>query len=668
MTRILAYFLSILFLVGFFGLDCRTQEYDTAIPYFGAVLFSLWSPRRIDVVVVAVLCLFTTIAGGYFSIDAEQTLPVSMRTVLAERSLSIFALVCVGYVGWQRRGISIRLQQMNELLEKRVDISEKESTEIQQQLSQISLALDQHTVERRKKERGFRETIASYQTLLESLPINVFQKNRKACLIFGNTRYFETLGKQKEECLGKTDFDLFPEELARKYHNDDQAVLRTGTPVELIEEHIRPDGQKIYVQVFKAPIRNTRNKIVGLQGMFWDVTDRIQAEELQKESDARFRSLVASNIIGIFTGTFEGRIVDANDEFLDMVGYTRDEFNQDRLYWRDLTPAEFSQTDQLMESEVVKKGFCRPVEKEYFHKDGRRIPVLVGAVRLDTDKDEVICSVVDITRQKEAELALKVARDAADEANRAKTLFLANISHEIRTPLNAIIGMTELVLQSQVNQQQGEYLGMVHDSGEALLEIINDILDFSKLQAGKLKLEPTEFSLHTKLAEWLRPLSIRGQEKGLEIVCEVAETVPDQVYGDPVCLRQVITNLLGNAIKFTEAGKIAVFVAVASTEGNSLKLHVSVSDTGPGIEPNLQRKIFKEFEQADNTSTRKYGGAGLGLAISLNLVKLMDGEIWVESAKGQGSTFHFTSTWENRSQGNTRVRVPVAVAVAKQTV
>ena len=137
MTRILAYFLSILFLVGFFGLDCRTQEYDTAIPYFGAVLFSLWSPRRIDVVVVSVLCLFTTIAGGYFSIDADQTLPVSMRTVLAERSLSIFALVCVGYVGWQRRGISIRLQQMNELLEKRVDISEKESTEIQQQLSQV---------------------------------------------------------------------------------------------------------------------------------------------------------------------------------------------------------------------------------------------------------------------------------------------------------------------------------------------------------------------------------------------------------------------------------------------------------------------------------------------------------------------------------------------------
>lgn len=655
MIRFYSYLLSLLFLLGFFVFDYYWSLYDPAIPYFGAVLFSLWSPRRQDVIVVSALCLLTTLAGGYVSVGSGQSFSEALQTIFVERSLSIFALVCVAYVGWRRRGISIRLEKMNELLEQRVDLSEKESIEIQEQLNEISSALKLHTVERRKSEREFKETIASYQNLLESLPINVFQKNRKNQLTVGNARYFETLGMKREECIGKTDFDLFPRELAEKYHADDQKVLKTGEPLELIEEHVRADGTKIYVQVFKAPIRNAQGEIIGLQGMFWDVSDRIRAEQSQKEADARFRSLVNSNIIGITTATLDGELLEANDEFLNMLGYTREEFEaQGGLRWDQLTPDEFRPIDDQMEQELIQHGYCKPLEKEYFHKSGRRIPVLVGAVKIDSQKREAICSVVDITPQKEAEKALKMAKDAADEANRSKSLFLANMSHEIRTPLNAIIGLTDLVLRGKLAREQREYLKMVNESGEALLEIISDILDFSKLQAGKVKLEPVEFSLREKIGEIVRPLALKASEKSLQLVTDIASDVPDRLKGDAVCLRQVITNLVNNAIKFTDNGEVVLTVTVSNRQDASVQLHVSVSDTGAGIEKELQERIFREFEQADNTSTRQFGGTGLGLAICSNLVQLMNGEIWVDSEPGQGSTFHFTCQWTVLGPGESR--------------
>lgn len=650
MTRALAYIFSLLFLAAFFCFDLYDKDFDPAIPYFAAVLFALWSPFRADIIVVFLICFVTTMAGGYFSLEEDQTITQSLGRIFVDRSLSIFALVCVTYVAWQRRGISIRLAEMNQMLEERVGISEKEATEIQQKLSLVSSELDQHTVDRRRREKGLRQAIESYQSLIESLPLNVFQKNSDSKFTFANARFFETIGKQKRECLGKTDFDLFPKEQAEKYAADDRLVLASGEPLEDIEEHILGDGKSIYVQVFKAPIRNARKEIIGIQGMFWEVTDRIQAEQRQRETDARFRRLVNSNIIGIFTGLFDGKILDANDEFLELLGYSRDDLRKSELRWDVLTPKEFVHVDQKMESEMIATGFCRPMEKEYFHKDGRRIPVLVGAVRVNNKTNEAICSVVDITNQKEAERALKLAKDAADEANRSKSLFLANMSHEIRTPLNAIIGLTELVLQSKLAREQAEYLKMVKDSGEALLEIINDILDYSKVQAGKLKLEPEQFSLRTKMGEVLRPLSIRAHEKGLSIVLDIAGDVPDKIFGDPICLRQVITNLVSNAVKFTEAGEVVVTVAISDRVEKETVLHIAVSDTGPGISSDLRTKIFHAFEQADNTSTRKFGGTGLGLAICSNLVELLGGEIWVESEIGQGSTFHFTSNWEDRTE------------------
>jgi two-component system sensor histidine kinase/response regulator len=368
-----------------------------------------------------------------------------------------------------------------------------------------------------------------------------------------------------------------------------------------------------------------------------------RSAEALRGSEERFRKLVENSTDALVLVSHAGAILDAGPTIQRVLGYRPAELvgrnGLDLVHPEDLERTRQSLRQAAQDARVPVHHECR-----VRRASGEWISVEACITNLldEPSVGAVVINFRDVSERRRAEEELRSAMVAAEAANRAKSEFLANMSHEIRTPMNGVLGMTDLLLDTPLTLEQRDYASLAKSSADSLLTIIDQILDFSKVEAGKLELEPIEFQPRECVELAIKILALRAREKGLELTSEIGPEVPRQVIGDPSRLRQIITNLVGNAIKFTERGEVVFKAAVGSSTESGVEMHFEIRDTGIGIPANKQKTIFEPFSQADGSTARKFGGTGLGLTICARLVAMMNGRIWVESKVGQGSTFHFT--------------------------
>ncbi|NJN64120.1 MAG: PAS domain S-box protein [Acidobacteria bacterium] len=458
--------------------------------------------------------------------------------------------------------------------------------------------------------------------------------NAEACRIFGTVR---------EEMLGKNPGVLSP---PKQPDGQDSALFATelihaalaGAKQTFPWRHRRFDGTEFDAQITLKPIDIAGKRM--LFGSIKDVSDRIRAEASAHMSEARLRLIAANSSAGITCSNADDVLVFVNPAFAHMLGY-----EPAHLVGRSLATIvevrEFERYRQftgLRERSAISSTY----ESRLIRSDGRVVDVLVQASPLFSqqgDFEGVVAIVTDLTERKRAEHALLRAKEEAEAATRAKSAFLANMSHEIRTPLNAILGMVELLESSPQDESSRECIGAIKQGGQALLSIVGDVLDLSRIESGQLDVRPTRFDPRAILADVLRTLAPSAQREGITVTCTIEPSVPDSIVSDPTLLRQIVVNLLGNAIKFTKEGGIAIDLGLDDGPDGGAKLILSVIDSGSGIAPAMHARVLEPFVQEDVSTTRKHGGAGLGLAIARRLAQALRGRLWLESAPGRGSCF-----------------------------
>jgi two-component system, sensor histidine kinase and response regulator len=489
----------------------------------------------------------------------------------------------------------------------------------------------------REREDVLRER---YRELLDNSSDIVYSHDLQGRFTTLNKAGEQATGYTAEEVIQKSITDLVDPLLWEGTERWLKSVAGGKAPSTYTLEIRAKDGRSVWLEVSTRLILQHGNP-VGVLGFARDVSGRKLAEDALRASEARYRQLFERNLAGVFRSTVEGRLLDCNEAFARIFGYA----SREEVLARTTSDLYFDPKDrELAIARLKQERFLTNCELRLRRQDGASVWALVNETLLGEEGESGLIegTIIDITARKQAEAELHEAKEAAEAANRAKSEFLANMSHEIRTPMNGVIGMTELVLDTELTSEQREYLRMVKASADSLLTIINDILDFSKIEAGKLDLDSIEFNLRQSLNNSVKLLAFRAQQKGLQMISYVQPEVPEVVVGDPGRLRQVLINLVGNAIKFTAEGHVEVRAELDWREQNKVSLHFSVGDTGMGIAAEKQQLIFEAFAQADGSMSRQFGGTGLGLAISFQLVQMMGGRMWVASEVGKGSTFHFT--------------------------
>ena len=514
-------------------------------------------------------------------------------------------------------------------------------------------------IERQNFLKAHQELTLRYERILASAGEGIYGLDLEGQTTFVNPAAARMLGYKPEELIGlsmhptvhhtQADGSPYPRETCPMY-----AAFKDGAIHHIQDEILwRKDGTWFSVEYTSMPIYDEKDQLAGAVVTFKDITERKRMEkaraDLQRAIDQGAEGLALLNP--------KGRYVYINRAHAAMYGYTADELIGQS--WKILySKAQLTYIEETCLPQLHQSGQYHG-ELTGLRKNGNQFPVEISLSLLSSEEGEptgLVCTCRDITERKEADaritqasktleqqnLELAATRDKALAATRSKSEFLATMSHEIRTPLNGIIGMTDLLLDTTLEIDQREMVDTVKKSGEFLLTIINDILDFSKIEAGKLNLEEINFDIRTAVDEVIDILTERAGQKNLELIGLIYATTPQQLRGDPGRIRQILFNLIGNAIKFTQEGEIVVEVSVIETSNIARSLRFAVTDTGIGIAPEVQQSLFDSFTQVDSSTTRKFGGTGLGLAICKRLVSMMQGEIGVISEQGQGSSFWFT--------------------------
>lgn len=499
--------------------------------------------------------------------------------------------------------------------------------------------------ERKNAENELEKRQNYLESVLHNTPNAIVSTDSNGLIMEWNPGAETMFGYKRDDVVGK-DID----NLVTNPNNIEKA--RTFSKKVLSGENVTPqetirykkDGTPVHVIVAGSPI-HVAHKLHGYVAVYTDITQRKRDEEIIQKEAAKFSAMIAGMDEGIIFADNEDNIIEVNDYFLKIIGKRRNDIVGKSLWkWhKDLIEGKVHKHIDSFKSTpfssavVIQRPF-RGIEAIF-----RLQPIY-----RDNQYEGVMLNIIDVTE-------LVKSKEQADAASRAKSEFLANMSHEIRTPMNGIFGMTELALETELNVDQREFLESVKMSADSLMKIINDILDFSKVEAMKLEIDAVPFDFRETFYNILTPFVFQAEKKDLEFVYHISPDVPDNIVGDPGRFRQILTNLVGNSIKFTKKGEIVVSVEMNQESKNKSDFHFKVKDTGLGIPEDKLKNIFNPFAQVDASSTREFGGTGLGLAICSQLVNLMGGKIWVESKLGEGSSFHFTLPLERQKKTEKKI-------------
>lgn len=455
-----------------------------------------------------------------------------------------------------------------------------------------------------------------------------------------------------DEMIGKTDFDIYPKESAEDFTRQDKYVMETGESNLVEDTLVHATKGVIRIETLKSPLYDDKGVLLGVQGISRDITEKYNYQRIISEQRAQINAIIDNIPFPIWLKDVEGKYLLVNKSYEDFYGVKKEcvlgvkpleLLEQNNIFTSDETKQMTIEDEKIInEKIIINSATCVSICGNKYFLELTKAPVF------DNDGNVIgIAGIsVDVTNHKIYEDELRVAKEAAEEANKTKSEFLANMSHEIRTPMNGIMGFIQLLSETALDEEQKDFVEETKKSSELLLKLLNDILDLSKIEAGKMTMEHIGFNIRYVVEDVATLAASNAMKKSIEVSALCHSNVPDRVIGDPSRLKQVLNNFVNNAIKFTETGEIILSVKLVKKNGTKTKLLFEVQDTGIGIAKENQEKIFESFTQADSSTTRKYGGTGLGLTISKNIVHMMNGEIFVESKENVGSKFSFTGEFE----------------------